>query len=131
MTRYLLDTHVVYRWMRNDRRLGRDLRKVLARSDCSVSAASMWEMTIKSARGKLPLPAGSLVDALEAQGFGIVSISGRHVEATRRFEPAITDPFDRLLLATAGEENMLLLTQDAAILELAQAAKLPVARITA
>jgi len=131
MTRYLLDTHVLYRWMRNDRRLGRDIRRLLARSDCTVSAASLWEMMIKNARGKLPLPAGSLVDALETQGFGLLSVSGRHVEATRRFHPAIADPFDRLLVATAGEENMLLLTQDAAILELAETTQLPVARITA
>jgi PIN domain nuclease of toxin-antitoxin system len=129
MTRYLLDTHVVYRWMRNDRRLARELREVLARSDCTVSAASLWEMAIKSAAGKLPLPAGSLVDSVEGQGFPVLSISGRHVEATRRFDAALGDPFDRLLLATAAAEGMLLLTQDASILELANVARLPVARI--
>ena len=91
----------------------------------------MWEMTIKSARGKLPLPAGSLVEALEGQGFDILSISGLHVEATRRFDQAVRDPFDRLLLATAAEEGMLLLTQDADILELADVTRLPIARIAA
>ena len=131
MTRYLLDTHVIYRWMRNDRRLGREMRRILAQSDCTVSAASIWEMLIKNSRGKLPLPEGSLGDALEAQGFAVLAISARHVEATRRFDQAIADPFDRLLVATAVEEGMLLLTQDAGILKLAERARFPVAEITA
>jgi PIN domain nuclease of toxin-antitoxin system len=130
MTRYLLDTHIVYRWMRDDRRLGRELRRILAQADCAVSVASVWEMIIKSARGKLPLPDGSLSDAMEENGFRVLAITAGHVEATRRFDQAIADPFDRLLVATAAEEDMLLLTQDAAILDLAGRTKLPVAMIT-
>jgi len=127
MTRYLLDTHVIYRWMRNDRALARGFRGILARSDCAVSTASLWEMLIKSARGKLPLPKGSLGEAIEAQGFAVLPVSARHVDATRRFDQAIADPFDRLLVATAAEEGRLLLTQDAAILALARRSRLPVA----
>jgi PIN domain nuclease of toxin-antitoxin system len=131
MTRYLLDTHVIYRWMRDDRRPGRELRRILARSDCTVSAASLWEMPIKQSCGKLPLPKGSLGDALEAHGFSMIAISARHVDATRRFDQTIPDPLDRLLVATAAEEGMLLLTQDAGILELATRAELPIAEISA
>ena len=131
MTRYLLDTHVIYRWMRDDRRLGREMRRILSRSDCAVSAASVWEMLIKNSRGKLPLPDGSLGDAMEGQGFRVLAITTRHVEATRRFDQAIADPFDRLLLATAAEEGMLLLTQDTAILDLAGRTRLPIAEISA
>ena len=131
MTCYLLDTHVIYRWMRDDRRLGREMRRILAQSDCAVSAASVWEMLIKNSRGKLPLPEGSLGDAMEAQGFRLLAITARHVEATRRFDRAIADPFDRLLVATAAEEGMFLLTQDASILEIARRTRLPIADITA
>jgi PIN domain nuclease of toxin-antitoxin system len=129
MTRYLLDTHVIYRWMRDDRRLGRSVRKIVADAECSISVASVWEMLIKNGRGKLPLPEGSLSGALETQGFRVLPISGRHVETTRRFDRAITDPFDRLLIATAIEEGMLLVTQDTAMLELAARARLPVADV--
>jgi PIN domain nuclease of toxin-antitoxin system len=131
MTHYLLDTHVIYRWMRDERRLGREMRRILARSDCAVSAASIWEMLIKSTRGKLPLPEGPLAEAMEAQGFRVLAIKPEHVEATRRFEQAIPDPFDRLLVATAAEEGMLLLTQDEGILTAAGRTRLPVADITA
>ena len=129
MTRYLLDTHVIYRWMRDDRRLGREVRKIIANSDCAVGAVSLWEMLIKNARGKLPIPEGSLSDAMEAQGFRVLAITARHVEATRRFDQALADPFDRLLVATASEESMLLVTQDAGILESAKRFKLPIADI--
>ena len=129
MTRYLLDTHIIYRWMRDDRRIGREMRRILAQSDCAVSVASVWEMVIKNSLGKLPLPAGSIADAINTQGFRVLSIAAQHVEATRRFDQVVADPFDRLLLATAAEEGLMLLTQDSNILELASRSSLPVATV--
>lgn len=131
MTRYLLDTHVVYRWMQDDRRLRGEMRRILTHGDCTVSVISLWEMLIKHARGKLSLPKGSLNDTLQARGFSVLSTTARHVEETRRFDQAIPDPFDRLLVATAATEGMLLLTQDAGILDLAERTTLPVAKIAA
>jgi PIN domain nuclease of toxin-antitoxin system len=122
-----LATHVIYRWMRDDRRLGRELRRILAEAECAVSVASVWEMLIKQSKGKLTLPTGSLSEAIETQGFRVLTITGRHIEATRRFDHSTADPFDRLLVATAAEEGMLLVTQDEAILELAGRTRLPVA----
>lgn len=126
MTTYLLDTHILYRWLRDDRRLARRSRAILASADCVVSVASIWEMLIKSARGKLPLPKGSVTESIEQQGFRIVAITGRHVEESRRFNHVIRDPFDCLLIATASVEGMKLLTQDALILDVAASVDLPV-----
>ena len=95
-----------------------------------MSVASMWEMLIKNGKGKLPLPAGSLTGALETQGFRVLTITRRHVEATRQFDQAIADPFDQLLVATAAEEGMLLVTQDGTIVELAEKSRPPVADIS-
>jgi PIN domain nuclease of toxin-antitoxin system len=131
MSRYLLDTHIVYWWLRDDRRLGKRARQILARSECFVSAASLWEMLIKNARGKLPLPEGSLGDAIEAQGFPVLAITARHVDTTRRFERSLSDPFDRLLTAIALQEDLQLLTQDATMLELGARLKLPIVRASA
>lgn len=131
MTRYLLDTHVIYRGMQDVRRLGREMRRILTHEDCTVSVVSLWEMLIKHGRGKLSLPKGSLTDTLEAQGFSVLSMTARHAEETRRFDQSIPDPFDRLLVATAATEGMLLLTQDAGILDLAERTTLPVAKIAA
>ena len=118
MKRYLLDTHLVYWWMTADARLGKATQRIIAKSEIVVSAASMWEMTLKNARGKLPLPQGSLSEQLEAQGFVLLPILPRHIEAARSLACTHADPFDRLLIAQAYDERLTLLTRDAAMLKL-------------
>lgn len=118
MKRYLLDTHLVYWWMTGDARLGKATQRIIAKSEIIVSTASVWEMVLKNAKGKLPLPQGSLAEQLEAQGFVMLPILPRHIEAARSLTCAHTDPFDRLLIAQAYDERLTLLTRDAAILKL-------------
>jgi len=116
--RYLLDTHLIYWWMTGDARLGKATQRIIAKSEIIVSAASVWEMALKNAKGKLPLPQGSITEQLEAQGFVLLSILPRHIEAARSLTCAHTDPFDRLLIAQACDERLMLLTRDAALLGL-------------
>jgi len=116
--RYLLDTHLIYWWMTADARLGKATKRIIAKSEIVVSTASVWEMVLKNARGKLPLPQGTITEQLEAQGFILLPILPRHIEAVRSLTRAPPDPFDRLLLAQAQDERLTLLTRDAAILEL-------------
>lgn len=118
MKRHLLDTHLIYWWMTGDARLGKATQRIIAKSDIVVSAASLWEMVLKSAKGKLPLPEGSLEEQLEAQGFVLLPILSRHIEAVRSLTCLHADPFDRLLIAQAYDERLTLLTRDAAILAL-------------
>jgi PIN domain nuclease of toxin-antitoxin system len=115
---YLLDTHILYWWMTDDTRLGAKTRRLIARADATVSAVSLWEMVLKNARGKLPLPPGPLEDEVAAQGFSLLSLLPRHINAMRGSKYAHSDPFDCLLLAQALDENLVLLTADAAILAL-------------
>lgn len=118
MKRYLLDTHLVYWWMTGDARLGKATQRVIAKSEIIVSTASAWEMVLKNSTGKLPLPQGSIAEQIEAQGFVILPILPRHIEAARSLTCAHADPFDRLLIAQAYDERLTLLTRDAAILAL-------------
>ena len=118
MKRYLLDTHLIYWWMTADARLGKDTQRIIAKSEIVVSTASIWEMVLKNAKGKLPLPQGSITEQLEAQGFALLPILPRHIEAARSLICEHADPFDRLLIAQAYDERVTLLTRDAAILEL-------------
>lgn len=104
--------------MTADARLGKATQRIIAKSEIVVSVASMWEMTLKNARGKLPLPQGDLSEQLESQGFVLLPVLPRHIEASRRLICAHTDPFDRLLIAQACNEKLTLLTRDAAILGL-------------
>jgi PIN domain nuclease of toxin-antitoxin system len=116
--RYLLDTHLIYWWMTADARLAKATQRIIAKSEIVVSTASIWEMVLKNAKGKLPLPQGSITEQLEAQGFALLPILPRHIEAARSLICKHADPFDRLLIAQAYDERVTLLTRDAAILEL-------------
>ena len=118
MKRYLLDTHLIYWWMTADARLGKATQRIIAKSEIVVSTASIWEMTLKNAKGKLPLPQGAITEQLEAQGFALLPILPRHIEAMRSLACVHADPFDRLLIAQAYDERLTLLTRDAAILGL-------------
>ncbi len=118
MKRYLLDTHLIYWWMTADARLGKATQRIIAKSEIVVSAASVWEMVLKNAKGQLPLPRGTITEQLEAQGFVLLPILPRHIEAVRSLTCAHPDPFDRLLIAQAQDERLTLLTRDAAILAL-------------
>lgn len=118
MKRYLLDTHLIYWWMTADARLGKATQRIIEKSEIVVSTASVWEMILKNAKGKLPLPQGAITEQLEAQGFVLLPILPRHLEVVRSLTCAHSDPFDRLLIAQAQDERLTLLTRDAAILAL-------------
>jgi PIN domain nuclease of toxin-antitoxin system len=53
--------------MTADARLGKTTQRLIETSDVIVSTASVWEMVLKNAKGKLPLPKGALTEQLEAQ----------------------------------------------------------------
>lgn len=118
MKRYLLDTHLIYWWMTADARLGKAAQRIIEKSEIVVSTASVLEMMLKNAKGKLPLPQGIITEQLEAQGFVLLPILPRHLEAVRGLTCVHPDPFDRLLIAQAQDERLTLLTRDAAILGL-------------
>ena len=117
--RLLLDTHV-WLWLQLDPgRLAPETLEVLEDegSDLFLSAASSWELTIKHALGKivLPEPPGTYVPS-RMQRHGIVGlpIEHAHALAVGTLPPHHRDPFDRLLIAQAVEEQLTVVTLDAA-----------------
>ncbi len=64
MKPFLLDTHMVYWWMTGDTRVGKATQRIISKSEIVVSAASLWEMVLKYAKGKLPLSQGSITEQL-------------------------------------------------------------------
>ena len=69
-SRYLLDTHLVYWWMRNDAALGPVSRQLIRGGDIAVSVVSLWELVMKNRKGKLSLPEGPLAHSLEPRAQG-------------------------------------------------------------
>jgi PIN domain nuclease of toxin-antitoxin system len=83
-----------------------------------VSAATVWELTIKAMLGKLTVPA-DLSKRLTGQGLELLSITAEHAEAIRDFpELARHDPFGRLIVAQAARSGLRLLTADHVLLDL-------------
>lgn len=105
--------------MNDSPRLGPLARDAIVRSPVThVSAASVWELTIKAMLGRLDLPAGFPVRVAE-QGLALLDVTADHAEALRLFpEMARHDPFDRLIVAQAHAEGLHLLTADRALLAL-------------
>lgn len=116
MTRVLLDTQVLLWVLGDDARLGSGPREVLREADSVlVSAASLWELSIKHSIGKFPDPA-PVLPPIEQSGLRLVSIEPEHVLRVRESPLPHRDPFDRLLLAQAQTLNAVLMTADEQIL---------------
>jgi PIN domain nuclease of toxin-antitoxin system len=116
VSRYLLDTHLLYWWMRNDAALGPVARQIISDGDIAVSVVSLWELILKNRKGKLSLPQGSLSLNLEQQGFAVLPMRPEHLEHSRDLRLGHSDPFDHLLVATACAEGRTFLTRDRTIL---------------
>jgi PIN domain nuclease of toxin-antitoxin system len=112
--RLLLDTHVLLWWMSGDRRLTSLLREAISArdADVAVSAASVWEIAIKRALGRLDIDLGDLVDAIQADGFAELPVRIEHAAAVEHLPRHHDDPFDRLLIAQSLVESRRLVTRD-------------------
>jgi len=115
----LLDSQALL-WLLDDSpRLGPLARRaVTSAQGVHVSAATVWELTIKSMLGKLTVPS-DLSQRLPGQGLELLSVTAEHAEAIRDFPELIRhDPFDRLIVAQALRAGLQLLTADHVLLEL-------------
>jgi PIN domain nuclease of toxin-antitoxin system len=115
--RYLLDTHVVLWALTAPRKLNAAARRILDEEPVFVSALSVWELLLKQSQGRLRLPDGSLIRAIERGGAAFLALRPEHAEAAAALGAMHGDPVDRLLLGSARVEHMILLTRDAQILE--------------
>jgi PIN domain nuclease of toxin-antitoxin system len=110
--RLLLDTHVLLWALSQPAKLTAETRRKINEAEVFVSAASIWEIGIKSTLGKLNATAGEILAAVEPAGFKMLSITGEHAAKAAELPPLHKDPFDRLLAAQAATEPMILITND-------------------
>lgn len=109
--RLLLDTHVLLWWLIAPNKIRSPLRRTIARASVTVSAASVWEASVKAALGKLELPA-PLSTVFADEGFTELAITSRHAERSALLPSLHKDPFDRMLVAQAQLEGLTLVTAD-------------------
>jgi len=115
--RLLLDTHAFLWWVLDDARLSPTARTAVARreNEVFVSAASAWEIAVKTALGRLrlPQPPGRWMPKhLDATGFQPLPVRLEHALRVYDLPDHHRDPFDRMLIAQALEDRLTLVTAD-------------------
>ena len=111
----LLDTHAFLWWCEDSPELSPRAREAMEQNDCFVSFASFWEIAIKVSLDKLRLPVAPdryLPEQMSLNGFEQLEISFRQVMRTTRLPWKHRDPFDRLLVAQALEEELAIVSRD-------------------
>jgi len=111
----LLDTHIALWWFAGNPRLDGKIREEISRSECGLSAASVWEVAIKFRLGKLPAAPSVFLDTANAAGMRLLPIIPEHTVATAELPALHADPLDRLLVAQAWQQHLILLTADTAL----------------
>ena len=117
MTRVLLDTHA-FLWMAQGYENLSDTAVELIEDPQNhwlLSVASIWEITIKSARGKLKvtLPISRLIqEYVDGNGIELLAVTPAHFDALFKLPMHHRDPFDRLSNDQAQVESLLLLSKD-------------------
>lgn len=114
--RLLLDTHSFLFWCNDDPALSSKAGKAIASSanECYVSAATVWEVSIKTKAGKMNAQAllDSLDDLLEEHHFHDLPVTVQHAVTAGALPLHHKDPFDRMLVAQAQRENLVVVSRD-------------------
>ena len=113
--RLLLDTHLLLWALATPSRLSAKALKQIEGAEVFASAASIWEISIKSALGKIDADPAEILAAIEPAGFEILPITGAHAAKIVELPLLHKDPFDRMLVAQALCEPLILLTNDEAL----------------
>jgi PIN domain nuclease of toxin-antitoxin system len=120
----LVDTHALLWWMGGDTRLSERAHKILedGATHRLVSIVSLWEIAIKINLGRLPiygLTVTRVAEQLQKQNFITIPVRLGDLVRLEQLPWIHRDPFDRLLITQALEENVPMLTSDEAILQYA------------
>lgn len=116
---FLLDTHIALWAVTNSPRVPPFVRAHIENPDTAiwVSAASVWEISIKHALGQrrsdaMPISGKAALAAFAGTGFDILAITGPHATTAGDLPLLHADPFDRMLVAQAMLEGLVLITHD-------------------
>ena len=115
--KFLLDTHTFLWWITDDLQLSTKAREFIADGHNALywSAASSWEVSIKYALGRLPLPEAPeqfLPAEIEKNRIESLPIIDAHAFTAGQLPSHHRDPFDRMLVAQAQVESLTLLSND-------------------
>lgn len=112
----LLDSHAFLWWLAENPKLNAKAKEAVAdpSSIVHVSAATVWELSIKAALGKLDLDGADLAEEIGENDFVELPMTARHSLAAANLPRHHEDPFDRMLIAQAQLEGLTVVTRDPA-----------------
>ena len=114
--RLLLDTHILLWALTDDPRLSPRVRGLLLdpQNEVYFSVASIWEIAIKRSlrREDMPISAEQAIHLFHEAGYKELPISATHAASVETLPPIHADPFDRMLVAQALSEPLILITHD-------------------
>ena len=118
--RVLVDSNVLYWYLGDRAKLTPRVLKLLddGSNDLYVSSVSLWELSIKVAKGKLTVPGNSIrsfYEQVDRIGITILTVTKGHILRTASLPHHHRDPFDRMIVAQALEESLTILTADSDI----------------
>jgi PIN domain nuclease of toxin-antitoxin system len=116
--KYLIDTHVFIWFVENSPNLPQSIKDLIEdeNSDIFISIASIWEVSIKTSIGKLPMNRKfkELIDVLNDNLIEILPIKFEHTNENNQLPFHHRDPFDRIIIAQAIVEKIDFISADAA-----------------
>ncbi|SKA11108.1 PIN domain nuclease, a component of toxin-antitoxin system (PIN domain) [Treponema berlinense] len=114
---YLLDTHAILWYVSGSNELSQTAKNIMETKRCFFSFASLWEIAIKQAKGTLQfnIDIPKLKNVLEDEEFIYLPPTEFDAEAIKTLPDIHKDPFDRLLIAQAIENNLTIVTTDSKI----------------
>lgn len=115
--KYLLDTHTFLWWILHDQQLSDQIKELISNPDNQIflSAASGWEIAIKSGIGRLTIPrpvGGFISEHMSENSINNLSITMSHALQVSELPNHHRDPFDRILISQAQIENLPILSVD-------------------
>lgn len=125
--RLLIDTHLLLWAAEQSKKLPRAARAHMANQDNELlfSVASLWEIAIKRSLGRpdFRVDVQQLRRALLENDYRELAVTGEHVTVVDSLPPIHKDPFDRILIAQAIAENLVLLTADSMLARYGEAVR--------
>jgi PIN domain nuclease of toxin-antitoxin system len=112
---YLLDTHTLLWYLSNSDQLSDKARNIINyESNICVSVISFWEIALKKNLGKLSFSCSiiEIENLCIKKNIRILPIKSSHLDELSNLPLIHNDPFDRLIIAQAKIENLILITKD-------------------
>ena len=111
---YLLDIHAIIWYLIGSNELSINARNLMETKRCFFSFVSLWEIAIKQAKGILnfEINISQLKIVLENEEFIYLNPTEYDIERMKKLPDIHRDPFDRLLISQAIENNLTIMTRD-------------------